>query len=103
MVPLISERRSEIADLCRRMRVRRLEVFGSAGREADFDPSRSDIDFLVEFFPGDPPPVLGVYFALRDALSATVGRPVDLVMMEGVRNPYLRAGIERSREPVYAA
>ena len=36
MVPQISEHRSEIADLCRRLQVRRLEVFGSAEREADF-------------------------------------------------------------------
>jgi predicted nucleotidyltransferase len=25
------------------------EVFGSAARAGDFDPARSDIDFLVEF------------------------------------------------------
>ncbi len=103
MVPQISEHRSEIADLCRRLQVRKLEVFGSAEREADFDPFRSDIDFLVEFTPSDAPPPLSTYFALRDGLSATVGRPVDLVMMESIRNPYLRASIERSKETVYAA
>lgn len=54
MLPLIAERRSDIAALCRRFGVRRLVVFGSAARGADFDPARSDLDFLVEFDRGDP-------------------------------------------------
>ncbi|HZZ63539.1 MAG TPA: nucleotidyltransferase domain-containing protein [Roseiarcus sp.] len=51
MLPLIAERRSEIADICRRFGVRRLAVFGSAARGRDFDPARSDLDFLVESIP----------------------------------------------------
>ena len=50
MLPLIHARREEVAELCRRFHVRRLEVFGSAAR-GDFDPERSDVDFLVEFDP----------------------------------------------------
>ena len=49
MLSLIAEHRAEIAALCRRFGVRRLAVFGSAARGADFDPARSDVDFLVEF------------------------------------------------------
>jgi hypothetical protein len=37
-----------LADLCRRHHVRRLEVFGSAARDAELRPE-SDLDFLVEF------------------------------------------------------
>jgi uncharacterized protein len=47
MLPLIENRRAEIAELCRRFRVRRLDVFGSAARGGDFDPARSDVDLLV--------------------------------------------------------
>jgi uncharacterized protein len=32
--------REELRDMCRRFGVRRLEVFGSATREADFDPAQ---------------------------------------------------------------
>ena len=103
MLPLISNHRTEIAELCRRFRVRRLEVFGSAERETDFDPARSDVDFLVEFVPDVTPPTLDTYFTLRESLSAVVGLPVDLVMAGSIRNPYLRAEIERSKETVYAA
>ena len=55
MLPLIAERRSEIADICRRFGVRRLAVFGSAARLVDFEPSRLDVDFLVAFEPAASP------------------------------------------------
>ena len=43
------------------------------------------------------------YFDFRDALSKLLGRPVDLVMDGAVRNRFIRAAIERSRQPVYGA
>ena len=102
MLPLIVERRTQIADICRRFGVRRLAVFGSAARGRDFDPERSDVDFLVAFEPVQRPS-LGDYLALRDALAAVVDRPVDLVVEGSVRNPFIRAGIERSAEALYGA
>ena len=50
MISLIENKRTVLTDLCRRFGVRRLELFGSAATDA-FDPSRSDLDFLVEFLP----------------------------------------------------
>jgi Nucleotidyltransferase domain len=47
----IKEKRDALAALCRRYGVARLEVFGSAARDAEFDASRSDVDFLVTFTP----------------------------------------------------
>jgi uncharacterized protein len=102
MLPLIAERRPEIAALCRRFGVRRLAVFGSAARGADFDPERSDVDFVVGFDSADGAS-LQEFLALREALSAAVGRPVDLVMEGSIRNPFVRAGIERSAEIIYGS
>jgi predicted nucleotidyltransferase len=48
MIDAIQLRREELRALCRRFHVRRLDLFGSAAR-GDFDPERSDVDFLVEF------------------------------------------------------
>ena len=65
----IASRRSELNDLCRRFGVRRLDLFGSAARD-DFDPARSDLDFLVEFDRDGPPGgYANVYFGLKDALE----------------------------------
>lgn len=102
MLGLIESHRAEIDDLCRRFHVSRLDVFGSAARETDFDPARSDVDLLVSYLPAHAPS-LGDDLALRDALAELLGRKVDLVTADAVRNPFIRAGIERSRRPLYAA
>lgn len=102
MQPLIADRRAEVAALCRRFHVRRLELFGSAAM-GGFDPERSDLDFLVEFEAEAPVRALDAFFGFKEELEALLGRPVDLVMLGAVRNPYLRASIEASRELVYAA
>jgi hypothetical protein len=100
---LIEGQRPAIADLCRRHRVQRLDVFGSGARGADFDPGRSDVDFLVEFDTTEREPTLKTFFALRDELAAVLGRRVDLVMAGSVTNPYVKAEVDRTRELVYAA
>jgi uncharacterized protein len=103
MIDEIELRREELAALCRRFHVRRLDLFGSAAR-GDFDPNRSDIDFLVEFDRNQPDALsLKSYFNLKEGLEALLGRPVDLVEPGAMRNPYLKASIEASREPVFAA
>ena len=102
MVPLLSTRRAEIDELCRRFHVRRLDVFGSAAREHDFTDS-SDIDLLVEYEPDHHPPSLDDYFDLRDALENLLARKVDLIMHDAVRNPYVRAGIQSSRQNLHGS
>jgi hypothetical protein len=100
MPDIITAHRGEIERLCRRFGVRRLDVFGSVLRD-DFDPLKSDIDLLVEFEPDAP--TLHRYFGLREALEDLLDRPVDLVMAGAVRNRYIQADIEATREMVYAA
>jgi len=102
MLPLIAERRAEIAALCRRYHVRRLDLFGSAAR-ADFDASRSDIDLVVEFEPLPHGERYRAYFGLKEALESLFGRPIDLVTDASVRNPYLKSSIEKGRRLLYAA
>jgi len=103
MIADISLHREELRELCRRFHVRRLDVFGSAAR-GDFDPGRSDLDFLVEFDSRAPDALsLKTYFGLKESLEALFGRSIDLVEPGALRNPYVKASIERSRETVFAA
>lgn len=99
----IAGKREALAALCRRYGVVRLELFGSAARGSDFDPVTSDFDFLVEFRPDQPLPPLEQFFGLANAPEHLLGRPVDLVEPAAVKNPFILAGIDRSREVVYAA
>lgn len=103
MLPLIESKKAEIAALCRQHHVRRLDVFGSAACVTDFDPARSDIDFLVEFLPQPPPAYADNYFGLMEHLATLFERHIDLVTVPSVRNPYLKDSIEKSRELLFAA
>jgi uncharacterized protein len=101
---LIDQHRAEIALLCHRYDVRRLEVFGSAARGSDFDPDRSDADFLVEFERESGLPALQQYFGFAEDLERLLGRKVDLVerdTIEASRNYILRRRILADAEPVY--
>ena len=99
----IAEKKDELAELCRRYGVVRLEIFGSAARGTDFDPLTSDADFLVEFRLDNARAPLRQYFEFAEALREALGRPVDLVESDAIQNPYLRAAIDQSRELVYAS
>lgn len=103
MHPFIHQHQPAIAELCRRYRVQRLEVFGSAARSSDFVPENSDADFLVEFSPSASSPSLKTFFGFQTDLSQILGRAVDLAEASVLRNPYVQASVNRSRELVYAA
>jgi len=92
-------RRAQVAQICARLGVRRLELFGSATRSG----SPRDLDFLVDL--GDRPPAeyAAAYFALREQLAELFARPVDLVTPPGLANPYFRQRVEQEKTLLYAA
>ena len=102
MHPAIAQHRTGIATICKRFRVSSLEVFGSAARADDFNLATSDVDFLIQFA-DNRAPGLQDFFGAKSALEHLLGRTVDLVEPGAVRNPYVLASINRSRESVYAA
>lgn len=94
----ISPPREEIAEFCRRNRIRRLALFGSVLRD-DFGTG-SDIDVLVEFESGHR---LGFsFFAVQDELSRLLGRRVDLNTREDLSR-YFRDEVARTAQPIYEA
>lgn len=102
MHELIAQRRTEIEALCRRLRIRRLDLFGSAA-EGSFDPDTSDVDVLVEFDVQPGFDYFGTYFDLKEGLERILGCPVDVVSATSIRNPYFRDRVMRTRETLYAA
>lgn len=100
MISVLAPHIDEIPELCRRYGVARLDLFGSAATD-NFDPQRSDLDFLVEF-DGDSAGLFDRYFGLKESLEALYGRSVDLVTPGSLRNPYFIAAINETRQLVYA-
>lgn len=102
MIALIDTHRSEVAALCKRFGVQTLEVFGSAA-DGSFDEAHSDIDFLVEFSPDDAGSLFHRYFATQESLERLFDRKVDLLTLSALRNAYLIAAVNKSRQIVYAS
>ncbi len=92
--------RRRIGDLCRRFRVRRLDLFGSAVSD-HFDPESSDIDVLVEFESLGPADYADAYFGLREGLEAFFGRNVDLVTESALANPFFRENVLATRQALF--
>lgn len=92
--------RDAIAEVCRRHRVRRLSLFGSVLRDG-FDPSRSDIDALVEFEPAADQSLFTLV-RLGDDLSGVLGRPVHVVT-PGTLSKHFKAQVLAEAEPQYVA
>lgn len=101
MNALLEASRQELTQLCQRYGVRRLELFGSATR-SDFDRETSDLDFLVDFHDMQPAAYADAYFGLLEALTQLFRRPVDLVTIRSVKNPYFLQGIAETRTVLYA-
>ncbi len=95
---LIEEQKDVIAKICAQLRVKRLDLVGSAAR-ADFQPERSDIDVLVEFEGVER--LFDRYFELKVRLEEEFGRQVDVIQDSAVRNPYVRESLEQDRVRIY--
>lgn len=90
-----------IGRLCRVHGVSRLVVFGSAV-SGGWDPTTSDLDFLVEF-DASAPSLFDAYFNLKEDLERLLGSPVDLVMARAMENPFFADSVAESSRIVYAA
>ena len=102
MIDLVEQHRTSLTALCRKFRVRRLDLFGSAAR-GDFDVSRSDLDFMVEFEPTDWSGSSDLYFGLLHGLEDLFHRRIDLVEASKVKNPLFHEIAEQHQLLLYAA
>ncbi len=98
----IEQRKAEIRALCRRFGVKRLDLFGSAVLDHGTGPI-GDLDFLVDLGDLSPEEYAETYFSLREALEELFSRPVDLVTVPSIRNPFFKQRLEQTRSTLYAA
>ncbi len=101
MMHVIEAHLPAISEICCACGVERLELFGSAARGTSTDIS--DVDIVVTFRPEAREKAFDNYFGLRERLEALLGRRVDLLTSNSLRNPYLIREIEAERQLLYAA
>lgn len=99
MNQVITDSFDKIVALCERHRVLSLYVFGSV-LTPRFN-SGSDIDFLVQFNTADITDYMTNYFSLKESLESELGRSVDLVEDQSIRNPIFRHNVDRTKVPIY--
>lgn len=102
MIQTLEANRVALELLCCKYFVISLEVFGSAA-SGDFNPDRSDLDFLVEFRDHPQLNAFQQFFGFQQELERLFDRKVDLVDKHGMRNPYFMRSVEKSKQTIYAA
>jgi predicted nucleotidyltransferase len=98
----LSDYADELSNLCTTYGVKSLELFGSASRNG-FDLEVSDLDFVVEFADDHTIGAFDRYFGLKEDLERLFQRPVDLVEVKAIKNPYFRQAIEQDKVLIYGA
>jgi uncharacterized protein len=90
---------AQIAEFCQRWKIVEFALFGSVLRE-DFRPD-SDIDVLLTFAP-NLHVTWDAWTAMQEEIEVLLGRKVDLVSKEYLKNPYRRYEILNTCQVIYA-
>ena len=97
---LIYDNLDRIITLCKKYKVKNMSVFGSI-LTPRFN-EESDVDLSVNMLPEEDPLIAGenflnLYLDLHDLL----GRRVDLVSEDCIRNPYFKEELEATKQLIY--
>ena len=85
--------------LCKQHKVRELYLFGSI-LTPKFNKD-SDIDMLVQFDNVDILEYADNYFDYKEKLEKLLGREIDLLENQAIRNPIFRKILDRDKKIVY--
>jgi len=98
-VGLIETYKDQIYRLCENHKVKSLYSFGSVNK-ASFT-KESDVDLVVDFETSDPFEYTDNYFNLKFELEGVLNRSIDLLENKAIKNPFLRANIDKSKILIY--
>lgn len=90
---------NDINQLCYNHSVKNLYVFGSVLTE-NFN-AKSDIDFLVEFFPVNSKEYADNYYDLKFSLERVLNCKIDLLEETAIKNPYFLQSIQNKKQIIY--
>lgn len=96
---LIEKNIPKIIDLCKKHKVHKLFVFGSILTNRFND--NSDIDLVVDFKKGEIIDYFENYFDLKYSLEDLLGRKIDLLEKQTIKNPYLKKNVDATKTLIY--
>ena len=104
MIKIVKENISTIQKLCKKHRIAKLWLFGSAVSEADFQAG-SDIDFLFLYdddgkFRKDFPYV-DALLGMKKALNQLLKTEIDLIEYGDFSNPYFKEAVKTQKLLLY--
>lgn len=96
---LIKKNMQKIIALCKKHKVLQLSVFGSILTPRFND--ESDVDFIVTFNKTEVEDYFDNFFDFKYALEKLLGRDVDLLEEQTIRNPFLKKTVNATKALIY--
>ncbi|HCI55608.1 MAG TPA: nucleotidyltransferase domain-containing protein [Bacteroidales bacterium] len=96
---IIEKNIDSLISLCKQHKVKELYIFGSI-LTSEFNKD-SDIDMLVQFDNVDILEYADNYFDFKEKLEKLLGREIDLLENQAIRNPIFRKILDRDKKIVY--
>jgi hypothetical protein len=97
---LIKNKEKAFAEICRSHDVDTLYAFGSS-ITLNFNEKSSDIEVIVQLAIKDPADRGEALLSLWNQLELFLERKVDLLTEDSLKNPYLKANINRTKKLIY--
>ena len=96
---IIEKNIDSLVSLCKQHKVKELYIFGSI-LTSKFNKD-SDIDMLVQFDKVDILEYADNYFDFKEKIEKLLGREIDLLENQAIRNPIFRKILDRDKKIVY--
>lgn len=96
---LIEKNILKIIVLCKKHKVHKLFVFGSILTNRFNDDS--DIDLVVDFKKGEIIDYFENFFDFKYSLEDLLGRKIDLLEEQTIKNPYLKKNVDATKTLIY--
>ncbi len=99
MAPIVEDNLKQITELCEKMQLQSLYLFGSATNK-NYDSVESDLDFIYQFKKGMPLSSYD-YFDLMFDLERITGKRIDLVAEDKINNKFFLSRINSQKIKIY--
>ncbi|MCD8495285.1 MAG: nucleotidyltransferase domain-containing protein [Bacteroides graminisolvens] len=96
---LIENNIQKIIDLCKKHKVHKLFVFGSVLTDRFNDDS--DVALVVDFNKTEVEDYFDNYFDFKYSLQDLLGREIDLLEEQTIKNPYLKKNVDSTKMLIY--